>query len=110
MAARRRRVVWTEQARHALDEALEYIARDSRAGAQQLLTDCLAAAASLQELTERGRIVPEVNRPEVRELFVQRYRLLYEVHAAEVHILALLHGSRDFAAWRRKGGSGPPAG
>lgn len=110
MAARRRRVIWTLQARDALNEALEYIALDSPASAQQLLTDCLGAAASLAELSERGQVVEETSRPEVRQLLVQRYRLLYEVHNAEVHILALLHGSRDFTAWRRRGGVEPPAG
>lgn len=110
MAPRRRRVVWTQQARDALNEALEYIAQDSPSRARQLLTDCLAAAASLAELSERGQVVEEANRPEVRQLLVQRYRLLYELEDAEVHVLALLHGSRDFATWRRRGGLEPPAG
>ena len=40
--------------------------------------------------------------PSVREIFVQRYRLMYEVHPTEIHILAFLHGARDFAKWRRE--------
>lgn len=110
MAPRRRRVVWTRQARDALNEALEYIAQNSPDRARQLLTDCLAAAASLAELSERGQVVEEASGQEVRQLLVQRHRLLYEVQAAEVHILALVHGSRDFAEWRRRGGLEPPAG
>ena len=103
MAPRRRRVVWTAQARDALTEALEYIAQDSRSAAERLLTDCLTAAATLAELSERGSRVEEATDSNVRQLIVQRYRLLYEVTAAEVQILALIHGSRDFAAWRRQG-------
>ena len=100
MAARRRRVVWTEQAGHMLDEAVAYIAQDSHDAAERLLVRALEAATSLDVSSERGRIVPEWNRPTVREIFVQRYRLLYEVTPEEVYILAFLHGARDLTRWR----------
>jgi hypothetical protein len=47
--------------------------------AEHLLIDALEAASSLDAFSERGQVVPELNQPSVRELFVQRYRLLYEV-------------------------------
>jgi plasmid stabilization system protein ParE len=78
-----------------LDAAVAYVARESRPAAERLLTQALDSAASLDTLSERGRIVPEFNRPTVRELFVQRYRLLYEVAPSEVQILAFVHGARD---------------
>jgi plasmid stabilization system protein ParE len=90
MAARRRRVIWTEQAKHALDEALEYVATESPSAARQLLLDTLEAAKSLALMSDRGRVVPEVARPTIREIFVQRYRLLCDVRDTEVRILALL--------------------
>jgi hypothetical protein len=45
--------------------------------------------------------VPELEDLRVRELFVHRYRLIYEVGMTELTILAFLHGARDFAKWRR---------
>jgi toxin ParE1/3/4 len=78
MAARQRRVVWTDHAQRMLDEALAYIDRDSHAAAERLLIEALDAASSLDVFSERGRLVPELNQPNVRELFVQSYRLLYE--------------------------------
>lgn len=74
MAARRRRVVWTEQARRMLDDAVSYIAQDSDVAAKRLLIQALEAASSLDVLSERGRMVPELNQPNVRQLLVQRYR------------------------------------
>jgi plasmid stabilization system protein ParE len=56
---------------------------------------CAAPARSLDVFSERGRIVPELNQPNVRQLLVQRYRLLYEVTPAEVQVLAFVHGARD---------------
>lgn len=78
-----------------LDDAIGYIARDSHPAAGRLLVQALEAAASLDTFSERGRVVPECNQPTVRELIVQRYRLLYEVTPDEVHILAFIHGARD---------------
>ena len=85
-----------------LDEAVGYIAQDSLAAAQRLLIDALDAGASLTTLSERGRRVPELENPNTRELSVRRYRLIYEVHQTEVHVLAFLHGARDFEKWWRE--------
>jgi len=62
----------------------------------------LGAAEGLASLSERGRIVPEIDDPSIREVFVHRYRLLYEVTPTDVTILAILHGARDFARWRKR--------
>lgn len=58
-------------------------------------------AASLATFSERGRIVPELNDPAIREIFVFRYRLLYQVQDERVLVVAFLHGARDFATWRQ---------
>lgn len=96
MAGRRREVIWTPGARTDLDEIIAYIARDSLPSALTFLEEALETAESLATLSERGRVVPELNDPSVRELFVQRYRLLYEIHEHEVHVLGVLHGAREF--------------
>jgi plasmid stabilization system protein ParE len=101
MATRQRRVVWTQRARDALDEAAAYVADESLSAAVDLIERALAAAESLSTLSERGRIVPELNDPMVRETFVGRYRLLYEVAASRVTVLGFLHGARDFDRWWR---------
>ena len=102
MAARRWRVTWSEQASHQVDEAVAYISRDSPLAARRLLADALDAASSLQTMAERGRVVPEVGSAPIREIFVQRYRLIYEISGPEVEILAFLHGARDFVRWQRE--------
>jgi toxin ParE1/3/4 len=86
-----------------LDEAVAYVAKDSRPSGERLLIEALEAASSLDVQGERGRILPEFARPTVRELFVQRYRPLYQVAPAEIEILAFIHGARDLTRWRREG-------
>ena len=100
MAARVREVVWAKSARDALDAVIEYIAQGSPQAAVQVLDDALRVGASLAMFAERGRVVRELNDPAIREPFVDKYRLQYEVGDARVLIVAFLHGVRDFATWQ----------
>ena len=97
-----RRVVWTAHARDALDDVLEYIAQDSPAGALRVLDLALETAASLDQLATRGRVVPELQNPALREVFVFSYRLIYRVSGETVEIVQLLHGARDSQRWLRE--------
>jgi plasmid stabilization system protein ParE len=102
VAARTRRVIWTESARHALDEVIAYISQESPDGAVRVLTRALDAAASLSTFAERGRVVREIGESTLRELLVYDYRMLYRVREDRVVIRAFLHGARDFSKWRRE--------
>jgi plasmid stabilization system protein ParE len=99
MATHRREVIWTQRARDALDEAAAFVAEDSPEAAVNLVERALDAAESLSTLSERGRIVPELDDPAVREIFVYRYRLVYEVAPSQITVLGFLHGARDFNRW-----------
>jgi toxin ParE1/3/4 len=101
MAAGRRSVVWADSARRALEEVVEYVAQDSRDRALTVLSRVLDATATLDTLANRGRIVPELNQPDIRELLVFDYRLQYRVLDEQVVVIAFLHGARDFSQWRR---------
>jgi toxin ParE1/3/4 len=100
-----RTVRWTETATQDLAEAAAFIGRDSRFYAAALVRETRAAAQSLRTFAERGRVVPEIDAPDIRELFIRGYRLLYQVTADRVFILAFVHGARDLTAlWERRGG------
>lgn len=95
-----RRVSWTPEARRTLEEVLAFVSRDSTERARLVLEQALQAAESLAVLAERGRVVPELSAPSIREVFVHRYRLMYRVSADTIVILAFIHGARDFNRWR----------
>ena len=95
------RVVWTDPAWTNLEAAAEYIAQDSAFYAAALVREARDAARSLSTFANRGRIVPEIDDPSVRELFVSRYRLLYRIKGSEVQILAFVHSARQGAALMR---------
>ena len=101
MAVRTRQVSWAEAASRALAQVLDDIAATSPHGASKVLEAAVDAASSLSTLSERGRVVPEVGDPALRQLLVFDYRLIYRVHPDRVVIRAFLHGARDFSNWRR---------
>jgi len=94
---RRRRVIWAERARRALEDALTYIAQDSPQNARRLAERAIERGDSLTTFSERGRIVPEVGDPMLRELLMDPFRLMYEVHETEVRIVGFVHQRRLFA-------------
>lgn len=98
-----RQVAWTETAWRDLERIADYVAEDSPSYAAALVRRIRGCARSLEELAERGRVVPELDDPEVRELLVGNYRLIYEVGEESVHVLGLIHGARDLAALWREG-------
>lgn len=93
-----RRLKWTESAWADLEEIAEYIARDSRYYAAAFVRELRTAASSLADLAERGRVVPELESPSIREIFVQRYRIIYKVSSETVFILGVIHGARELLA------------
>jgi plasmid stabilization system protein ParE len=95
-----RKVIWADAAVADLDAAADYISKDSPAYAASFVLQSLEAAQSLGDLSERGRVVPEFKREDIREIFVFNYRLIYRIDELQVSILALIHGRRDLSqAW-----------
>lgn len=90
-----REVIWTDSAWNDLQEIADYIAKDSAHYAAAFVREARDAARSLTTLSERGRVVPEMNDPTIRELFVRSYRLIYQVKISQVTIIGLIHGARD---------------
>jgi plasmid stabilization system protein ParE len=101
-----RSVVWTDLAWQDLERVVDTIARDSPTYAAGFARRVWERAQSLDELSYRGRVVPELGDPEVRELILANYRLLYEIRGETVYLLGLIHGARDLPAlWEREGES-----
>jgi plasmid stabilization system protein ParE len=88
-------VKWTKTASEDLREAAEFIARDSPYYAASFVRQVRKAALSLDHSPERGRIVPESERTDIREIYVKSYRLIYQVASDNVFILSFIHGARD---------------
>lgn len=100
MGPRRRRVAWAENAVLDLDANISFVAQESIDNALRLLERVLGAADALRILGERGSAVPECGDPDVRQLLVDPFRLIYRVGESDVFVLGILHQRQDVQRWR----------
>ncbi len=91
------RILWTEPAIEDLKSIRDCIARDSQAYAVSFVEGVLSAVDRLEAFPQLGRIVPESDTPEIRELIFYSYRIIYHIAGEQSEILAVIHGSRDLS-------------
>ena len=91
------KVVWSPLAVDRVKEAALYIARDNAEAARRWAEGVFAAAAELRQFADRGRVVPELGRGDVRELLHGNYRITYRIERNRVAILTVRHGRRLLA-------------
>jgi len=91
-------VRWTKPAKLDLKQIHDYIARDSKFYVQKVSQEIVDKSEKLKDFPEIGRIVPEIGDPNIRELIIYSYRLIYEILPNKIQILALIHGKRNFSS------------
>jgi len=89
------KVVWTTEALGKLDEIERFIAQDSQQRASAFIDLLLAKGDSIASFPEMGRVVPELSRPEIREILVGNYRMVYKATPAQIVILTVFEGHRS---------------
>jgi toxin ParE1/3/4 len=92
------RVFWTEKSEDQLDKIYAYIALDSPFYARQTLSKIISQAEKAAVSPLSGRIVPEMNQEEIREVFHHPYRIIYYLNFSKerIEVLSVLHQARDF--------------
>lgn len=90
------KITWSPLANDQVDDAIAYIAADDPAAAVHWLEQLLERVTSLGRFPDSGRVVPELQRDDIRELIVDPYRVIYRRSADFVEIAAVRHGAREF--------------
>jgi toxin ParE1/3/4 len=82
-----------------LGSIVAHIALDDRDRAVVFGNDLIDHALTLSRFSERGRIVPELNDPSVREISHGSYRIMYEImkEPDAVFVLRFWHAARGEA-------------
>jgi toxin ParE1/3/4 len=89
------RLIWTEPALNDLKEIAAFIAKDSPTYARRFGHRLREAPKRLKLFPHLGSVVPEFDRPTLRELLVEPYRIVYEIREDDCYVLAVVHGSRN---------------
>ena len=88
------KVCWTDEALRHLDDIHRHIAGDSPFYARRMVDKITRRSRQIGAFPQSGRMVPEYQDIDVREVVEPPYRIVYRVTAGRVDVLAVFHGAR----------------
>ncbi len=89
------KINWMPQAIEDINKIAEYIAQDSFKYAKIQTERFFSATSILIKNPKIGRVVPEVNEKNIREIIIGSYRLVYRVISInQIDILTIHHSAR----------------
>jgi plasmid stabilization system protein ParE len=89
-------VIWSPSALEDIEQVAQFIARDSADQAALFVGRLIEATDRLASAPRSGRVIPELDHPECREIIYGAYRIMYRVHGEDVWITGVVHGVRDW--------------
>ena len=93
-------VVWSRRAYADLEAIGEYYAQTAPGYAEVLVRTLLRVAERLEVFPMSGRVVPEIEDEDLREVVHRNYRIVYLHLPGEdrVEVLTVFHASQQFGA------------
>jgi plasmid stabilization system protein ParE len=89
------KIGWSEEGLKRFRQILEYIEEDSPQNAAKLATTIWNRIQQLKEFPELGRIVPEFDRKEIREVIVYNFRIVYRLKTQDkIEIVGVHHSAQ----------------
>lgn len=88
-------VRWTETALHHLDTIHHHIAQDSPVYAKRMVDRLTQRSVQIGEFPLSGRMVPEYEKHQIREVIEGPYRIIYHIKPNQIDVLAVIHGAQD---------------
>ena len=92
-----KKIIWTEPAVNDLQSIFDYISIDSEYYARTFIGKIIKKAEDVIDFPEIGRVVPEYDKPNIREIFLQNYRIIYRVEQESILIITIVNGRRDLS-------------
>jgi len=87
-------IKWADTAKNDLKGIIEYLSHDSPQYADYFYERIFESIDNLKSFPEMGRQVPELKDPNMRELILQNYRIVYHYDKVIVEIITIVHGKR----------------
>jgi addiction module RelE/StbE family toxin len=88
------RVDWTHTAIDHLLAIYEHIAQDAPWYAQRTIDRLTRRSEQIAIFPQAGRMVPEYEAPDIREVIERPYRIIYHIKSDQIDILAVVHGAQ----------------
>ena len=87
---------WSPQAVRDVEAIRDYIAQDSQRYAQLTVDRIISSVERLRAFPQSGRVVPERADPDIREVMVGPFRVVYRYRSGVVGIATVFRGARLF--------------
>ena len=87
-------VIWTQEALEKLREIEEFIGMANPERAEKFVDHLIERGESISKNPKIGRIVPEISIPEIREIIVKKYRIVYKIKKDKIEILTVFESHR----------------
>lgn len=88
------KLIWSPLALNRLEEIIDYISIDNQWNADKFAENIFEIVELLYEFPDAGRIVPELNNNDYRELIFGNYRIIYKLFQNNIFILTIRHSKR----------------
>jgi len=88
------KIAWTRRALEDLIEIEHYISKDNPQTAIRFTDHIIEKCENLANHPDMGRVVPELSSPQIRELIIKNYRIVYQYTTVEIQILTIFEGHR----------------
>lgn len=90
-------VIWTIKAIEQVEQIGSFIEKDSPFQARRVVQLIIKETRKLKEHPRIGKMIPEVQEDQYRELRVFSYRILYKIaEPSRVAVVGVVHGRRLF--------------
>lgn len=88
------RVFWTDAALNQLEAIRDYLEQTSSDYARRVVERLINRSEQLAAFPRSGRMVPEYEIDDVRQVIESSYRIIYLIKENQVEVLAVIHTSR----------------
>lgn len=92
------KVFWTNKAIEQLTAIHNYHAQVSPQYATRLVDLITRRSQQIGTFPNSGRMLPEINLEQIREVIEANYRIIYYVASDKVDILAVVHGAKNLSS------------
>jgi plasmid stabilization system protein ParE len=88
------KIIWSPLAIDRVGEIANYIAKDKPTAAENWVDNIFSKVESLASSPKLGRIVPEINKDQYREIIYGNYRIVYRLEEKQISVLTIRHGKQ----------------
>ena len=88
------KIIWSPLAIDRTTEIAEYIAQDNPSAAALWVETLFDKVQLLKSSPQSGRVMPETDRKDIRELIYGNYRIIYKVEKTRISVLTVRHGKQ----------------